>query len=85
MGGIVMDEEPFLDILNKKVTASEGSIKIHLLVSVHPNNRPKDPDNKKEKDYQILILNPKYQEYFALIRQIAVITPNPPVSCHLQQ
>jgi hypothetical protein len=75
IGGKKMEEESLLDILERNEKASEGPIKIPLLVSVHPNNKSKNPQNKDEKDYQILILNPKYREYFALIRQIAVIQP----------
>lgn len=69
-------KETFLPKIQKQNEAVNGGlIKIHLLVSVHPNNRVKDPKNENDKDYQILILNPKYHEYFALIRQIAVIQP----------
>lgn len=55
--------------------ADEKLIRIHLLVSVHPNNEAASHINRTNGDYDILILNPKCQESVALIRQIAIIRP----------
>lgn len=56
-------------------TTLKKLIKIHLLVSVHPNNEVPKSNEKDDRDYEVLLLNPKYHEFFALIRQIAVIHP----------
>ena len=53
-------------------------IRIHLLVSVHPNNEATNTYGSDNGNYDILILNPKCQESVALIRQIAVIRPRDP-------
>jgi hypothetical protein len=62
-------------LMGNNDVAEKKLMRIHLLVSVQPSNEIQSPINKRERDYDILILNPRLKKSVAIIQHIAVIRP----------
>jgi hypothetical protein len=53
---------------------AEGNpMRIHLLVSVQPDNEAALASGENDRNYDILVFNPKKRKSHALIKQIALI------------